>query len=172
MRLYKLILSWEQCFRNDDYIYKKNERDIEEEIENFKSNYSIWAELNPDIANKERNINGNRTKLEPDIAINLFRNSIEYVIEEANRLNWPWEWCYDISSGGRFFNPFYVILGDSEIYNIEKGRFIIPMQDIRDGAQDCRYKVPNMFYGEHTNINLAEFVCNYFRKKPLPLHHN
>ena len=173
----------EQLYKN---VYMKNtlkiqspdiiwrDKNIDEEIERFRINYSRWCENHPE---KIKHSGGKNPRvLTADDYILKFKRHIEVIIEKAERLRWPWEWCIDDQSeNGKYFCPIWVILGDSRIFSIygHELKVITFGQQTKKGDTakkstqlNDRYKRENTFYKKGTSISAENFVCNYFRKRP------
>lgn len=112
-----------------------------------------------------------------DDYIDMFLRHIPQIMEEAERVNFPWEWCIDdLPEDGEYFCPIWVILGDSRIYTLfyHELKTITLRKETELGENvgektrlNNRYRRENTFYKKRTSINIESFVCNYFRKRPI-----
>lgn len=157
--------------QSPDIIWR--EKNIDEEIERFRVNYSRWCENHPDKVKDYPDKKAKR-KMTADDYIEKFQRHIEAIIAEADRLRWPWEWCIDDQSeDGKYFCPIWVILGDSRIFSIDEDLKTVPYSQQleqgenvqKDTSLNNRYRVYNSFY-KSGSMNVERMVCHYFRKRP------
>ena len=101
----------------EDIIWR--EKNIDDEVERFRKNYQRWCENYPERIKYTRG--NNRRAMTADDYIEHFLRHINAIIEEADRLRWPWEWCIDDQSDkGKYFCPKWVIIGDSRIFDVSE----------------------------------------------------
>lgn len=158
--------------QSPDVIWR--DKNIDDEVERFRVNYERWCINHPD---KVKHTGGrNNRRMEADDYIKKFLRHIEAIQAEADKLRWPWEWCIDDQSeNGKYFCPFWVILGDSRIFSVNGSELSVKpvAQELRKGKNakkttqlNDRYRIQNALYKNSSSINVENFVCNYFRRRP------
>ena len=150
------------------------DQNIDEEIARFKDNYERWSKVHPDrVKMFSTGVNKTRRQATASDYIGRFLAHIDEILETSDKLNWPWEWCIDdLTDDGKFFNPNWVIFGDSRIYSLSRGKFLNYSQEKKKG-KGCKTttRLNNRFYRHNDYCNdcklvATQIVCNYFSKKP------
>ena len=178
--LYHNAWSREMTLKNKpDIIWR--EHDIDEEIDRFRIVYEKWCNQYPE---RIRCTGGRHPREKTaDDYIKMFLAGVELIQDEAERLNWPWEWCIDLSLDARYFNPKKIILGDSRMYSLSNdGARIMSASQEQKKGKNCkdttrlnnRYRTYCVYDSKSPDdnkrrasfVNVEEFVCNYFRLKP------
>ena len=143
-----------------------NDHDINEEIERFRENYKRWSEAHPDRVKTVVAGKGKRRALTADDYIKKFLRHVNTVINTSKLLNWPWEWCIDdLTDDGKFFNPNWIIMGDSQIFSLTTGFPHKCTRGRKKSKKNKRFTIVNEYYSK-SPIPVSQFVCKYFVKKP------